>query len=116
MDEEPKPTREALDGCHIALRNLLRERKITEDVYFKGIVELAARWVEFGDREDAVSLVCELKPDYVAYTLPQQIKEDPEFAKRVMFVATYLDEGMPPVDEDDVKIALMLLKKPLAKA
>ena len=115
-DDQPKVTRESLDGCHVALRQLLRDKKILEDVYYKGLVELAARWIELGEREDAVSLVCELTPDYVAHTMPAQIKEDPEFAKRAMFVAAYLDNGLPVLDEDDVKVALMLLKKPVAKA
>jgi hypothetical protein len=113
---DEKSTPDGLDMCHIALRTMLRDGQIQQETYFKGIVDLAFHWIELGERECALSLVHELSDDYVNHTLRCQIQEDPEFAAQALAVATYLDNGLPNVDDEDVKIALMLLNRPEAKA
>lgn len=111
-----KSTPEPLAGCRSALRELYRHRQIDEATYFKGLVDLAFYWVELGDREQVVSLFSDVTPEYLDFALRSHIQEDPEFAAHALAVATYIDGNTPHVEDDDVKIALMLLEKPVAKA
>lgn len=114
MDDKSTP--ESLAGCRLALRSLFLNRQIDEPTYFKGLIDLAFRWVELGDREQVVSLFSDVTPEYIDYALRSHIQEDAEFAAHALVVATYIDGNTPNVEDDDVKIALMLLEKPVAKA
>jgi hypothetical protein len=116
MADEEKSTPEALRGCKSALSDLLRTKKIGEETYCKGVIDLAYRWVEIGGREEAQSLIDEVEQDYIDNVLRFQLHEDPEFAAHALVVATYLDPLLPKSDEDEVEMTLMLLERPEAKA
>ena len=45
-----------------------------------------------------------------------QSVEPSKFAAQALAVATYLENGLPQVDKEDVENALMLLHRPAAKA
>lgn len=111
-EDDPK----TLDETHVALRNLYRNGQIEEQDYFKGIIGLAARWILLGRREDAISLVCELTPDYVRVGMPYQMSQDEDFRVVAHSIAEAVALILPDMDEDDVQIALMLTEKPVAKA
>jgi hypothetical protein len=105
-----------LDSIHISLRDLYRQEKLAEDLYFKGLVGLALRWMLLSRREDALSLVGELPPSYVAISMPFQMACDETFHKVSHGLAEMLAEGLPDLTDEDVRIALMLIKKPVAQA
>ena len=105
-----------LDEAHIALRELRLAGQINLHDYFKALTSLAARWVLLGRNEDAVSLLCELPPEWVRVSLPWEMHEDPAFREVAHSVADVLAKTLPDVDEEDVRLALMLVEKPVAKA
>lgn len=119
-DENPKSAKlydpQALDQFHVTIRNMLRAGEIHEHDYFQSLINLAARWLLLGRREDAVSLLCELTPEYMEHGLPFQMKQDELFKRKAFAVASYLAPDISDVSDDDVALATMLLKAPVAKA
>lgn len=105
-----------LDESHVALRELRSAGQIGDHDYFKALTTLAARWVLLGRNEDAISLLCELPPDWVRVSLPWEMQEDPGFGELALSVAEVLSRTLPDLDEDDVRLALMLVERPAAKA
>jgi hypothetical protein len=116
-NQSEKPdTPEILDQTHVAVRQMLHAEQITEDIYHKNLVSLAARWIVLGRIEDANAMVCELTPNYVAHTMPYQMQVDDAFRKVANFVSASLSAQPLDVDSDDVELVAMLLDKPVAKA
>ncbi len=113
---EQQDTPEILDQTHVALRQMWAGKQITEDVYHKNLVALAARWIMLGRIEDANAMVCELSPDYVAHTMPYQMQTDDSFRTIANGVSASLSALPLDMDQDDVELALLLLEKPTAKA
>lgn len=114
--EKGPDTPELLDQTHVALRQMLATHQIPDDVFYKNVVMVAARWILIDRVEDASAMVCELPPDYVAHTLPSQMKEDPSFRKVAHRVSVSLSALPLDLDDDDVQLALMMLERPKAKA
>jgi hypothetical protein len=107
---------ETLDKVHVALRTMFRKGELDAHDYYKSLMDLIARWILLGRREDAVSLLCELPEDYIAHGMPFQMEQDPQFKIKAHAVAAYLEPTIPQIDTDDVELAAILLKKPVAKA
>jgi len=120
-DESPKSELRlddpaTLDKIHVALRTMLKSGEIHGYDYYKALVDLAARWILLGRREDAVSLICELSEDYVEHGMPAQMEADPKFKRKAHAVAAWLDPTITDISDDDVELSAMLLKTPVAKA
>lgn len=114
--ELTEDTPEILDRFHLSLRDLLEKGDLHEHDYFKGIISLAVRWISIGREEDAVRLVGELTPEYVKHGMPLQMATDETFRVVAHTVAQTLDGYSPDMDDDDVKLALMMLERPKAQA
>jgi hypothetical protein len=113
---EGEDTPEKLDESHVALRDMWQSGQLQEHDYFRGLVALAARWILLGKHEDAVSLVCELTPDFIRYGMPHEMQQDESFRKVAFPIAQALAKTLPDVDEEDVRLALMLVERPVAQA
>jgi len=113
---EKPDTPEILDQTHVALRRMWHNEQITEDIYHKNLVSLAARWILLGRIEDANAMVCELSPDYVAHSMPYQMQVDPDFRTVANSVSASLSAFPLDADEEDVELALLMLEKPKAQA
>ena len=113
---EKPDTPEILDQTHVALRRMRMAEQITEDVYHKNLVALAARWIMLGRIEDASAMVCELTPSYVANTMPYQMQVDDDFREIANAVSASLSARPLDMDQDDVELAVLMLEKPIAKA
>jgi hypothetical protein len=91
-------------------------KQISEDIYHKNLVSLAARWILLGRIEDANAMVCELTDDYIAHTMPYQMQVDEDFRTVANHVSASLSALPLDLDADDVELAAMLLERPVAKA
>jgi hypothetical protein len=114
---EDKPdTPEILDQTHVALRRMLIDKEIPEEVYAKNIVALAARWIILRRMEDANAMICELTDEYITQDLPVQMQTDDNFREVANMVSERLSEMPMDLDDDDVQLASLMVEKPTAKA
>lgn len=89
-----------LVAIRYALDELSRTGAISEAIYFKGLVILAARYARLGDLAQAHSLVVIPTDTYFRTTQVVQMDDDADYRDVAVYLASaFVDAGMVVVDE-----------------
>lgn len=103
--------------AHTKLLGLMALEEISRTTYFSAVVVLAAKAVEEGDEEEALSLTDNLTEAFVAEELLQEMERDPEiFAAAIAIAALLQDKMLRDEDSKQQKLEETVWMRQGAKA
>jgi hypothetical protein len=106
---------ENLDDAETALKDMYLRGQLTIEAFSHGMIQIAAGWVEAGNKQAARDVISQLTEGYLTEVLPRQMQDDAEFQKTAVSLARGLADE-PPSDDTEADIDLAILRGPAAKA